>query len=122
MKYLIELNGKKYEVEVEEGEARILSETAAQAAPVSNGLAEQLMNKEKQQELGAGTQITAPMPGTVITLSVQNGQKVNAGDTVVVIEALKMENDIVAPCAGTVKLAVQKDQAVDTGTLLAVIS
>ena len=109
MKYVVTLNGKNYEVEVAETEATVLSVTdapAAVAAPVA----------------GDGEKVLAPMPGTVLGVKVNVGDAVKAGDVVVVLEAMKMENDIVAPCDGTVKqILVQKTSTVNTDDVLAVI-
>jgi len=68
---------------------------------------------------GAGTAIKAPLPGNVAKVKVQEGAKVNAGDVLIVLEAMKMENEILAPAAGTVKkLYVQEGKAVQQGEAL----
>ena len=107
MKYVVTLNGKNYEVEVAEAEATVLSVTnAPAAAPVA----------------GDGEKVLAPMPGTVLGVKVNVGDAVKAGDVMIVLEAMKMENDIVAPCDGTVKqILVQKTSTVNTDDVLAVI-
>ncbi len=62
------------------------------------------------------------MPGTILEVKVQNGQAVKAGDVMFILEAMKMENDIVAPQDGTVKqIVVSKGASVDTDAVLAVI-
>ena len=69
-----------------------------------------------------GTQIKAPMPGTVLAVKKNVGDAVKAGDVVIVLEAMKMENDIVAPCDGTVKsINAPKGSTVNTDDVLAVI-
>ena len=71
----------------------------------------------------AGEQVTAPMPGTILKVNVTQGAAVKKGDILVVLEAMKMENEILAPKDGTVaQLAVAKGSTVDTGALLAVIA
>ena len=123
MKYIVNINNTKYEVEVEEGEARIVSETAMTAAPAKTPAAAPATPAAPAATAAPadGTPVTAPMPGTVLAVKVQDGQNVNAGDTVLVLEAMKMENDIVAPAAGKVKLMTEKGSTVDTGAVLAVI-
>ena len=68
---------------------------------------------------GKGETINAPMPGNILDVRVQNGQAVNSGDILMILEAMKMENEIIAPCAGTVSnLSVQKGSTVSSGQLL----
>ena len=62
------------------------------------------------------------MPGAILAVNKNVGDSVNAGDVIFVLEAMKMENDIVAPCAGTIKqILVQKSSTVETDAVLAVI-
>ena len=114
MKYKVTLNGRTYEVEVEAGKAMLLSEyesvAPAPAAPAPAAAA-------------AGEQVTAPMPGTILKVNATQGAAVKKGDILVVLEAMKMENEILAPKDGTVaQIAVTKGATVDTGALLAVIA
>ena len=68
---------------------------------------------------GKGETINAPMPGNILDVRVQNGQAVTAGQILMILEAMKMENEIIAPCAGTVSnLSVQKGSTVSSGQLL----
>ncbi len=131
MKYVVTLNGKKYDVEVNESEAVITSvSNAAPAAPVAPVAAAPAPAASTAPGAPAavvgtavsGTQITSPMPGTILKLNVAEGQAVKAGDVVLVLEAMKMENEIVAPCDGTIKqLLVTKGSTVDTDQILAVL-
>ncbi len=125
MKYNVTLNGKTYEVEVDECEAVINSvSNAAPAAPVAPAAATSAPAATATVPGAAvsGTQILSPMPGTILKTNVTEGQSVKAGDVVLILEAMKMENEIVAPCDGTVKqLLVSKGSTVDTDQILAVL-
>ena len=71
---------------------------------------------------GAGEAVNAPMPGNILKVNVSNGQAVKSGEVLVVLEAMKMENEIFAPKAGTVaQVLVNKGSSVDTGATLVVI-
>ena len=113
MKYKVTLKGRVYEVEVEAGQAMLLDEyeavapAAAPAAPVVTG---------------AGEPVTAPMPGTILKVNVTQGQAVKAGTVLCILEAMKMENEIMTSKDGTVtQVLVSKGSAVDTGAPLVVI-
>ena len=110
MKYKITLNGKTYEVEVEEGQAMLVDEYEAYkpAAPTA---------------VAAGEVVAAPMPGNILKVNCTQGQAVKAGDILVVLEAMKMENEIMAPRDGSVaQVVVSKGAVVDTGAALVVLA
>ena len=72
--------------------------------------------------LHGGEKITAPMPGTILAVNVTSGSAVKKGDVLMILEAMKMENEIMAPCDGTVtSVSVTKGAAVESGTLLCTI-
>ncbi len=129
MKYIVTLNGKNYEVEVEETEAVIVGVTdaapAVPAAPVaapSPAPAAAPSAPAAPASAADGTKVLSPMPGNILAVNVSVGAAVKAGDVLLVLEAMKMENDIVAPCDGTVKqILVQKGSTVATDDLLAVV-
>lgn len=107
-KFHITVNGNAYEVEVEEigSAAPAAAPSAAPAAPVAAAPA-------------GGTVITCPMPGTIIDIKAAVGQAVAEGQVLVIFEAMKMENEIVAPCAGTVaSINVNKGDSVNSGSVL----
>lgn len=139
MKYVVNLNGKAYEVEVEETQAVIMNVTdapvaAAPVAPVAAPAtvaapapaaapAPEAAPAPAAAPVAGGTNITAPMPGTILSVNKQPGSTVAAGDVILVLEAMKMENEIVAPCAGTVaQVLVSKGSTVETDAVLAVIA
>lgn len=135
MKYKVTLNNRVYEVVVEEGEAMLYDEyelkaPAAAVAPVPAAApaaaaapAPAAPAPAPAAGLAAGEVVKSPMPGNVLKINVQQGQKVNEGDVLIVLEAMKMENDIVAPKTGTVaQLVVSKGTVVETGAPLVVIA
>ena len=131
MKYKVTLNGKTYEVEVEEGKAILLDEyeayapaPAAPAAPVAAAPAAAAPAAPAAAAVtAAGETVEAPMPGAILRVDVTQGQAVKAGDLLVVLEAMKMENEILSPRDGTVaQIVVQKGSTVETGSPLIVLA
>ena len=117
MKYKVTLNNRVYEVEVEAGQAMLLDEyeAVAPAAPAAAAPAAPVVT-------GAGEPVTAPMPGTILKVNVTQGQAVKAGTVLCILEAMKMENEIMTSKDGTVtQVLVSKGSAVDTGAPLVVI-
>ena len=132
MRYKVTLNNKVYEVEVEEASAMLVDEyealapVAPAAAPVAAAPAAPVAAAPAAAPApvaaAAGEQVTAPMPGTILKVNVTQGAAVKKGDILVVLEAMKMENEIMAPKDGTVvQVLATKGSNVDTGAALVVI-
>lgn len=119
--FIITVNGKQYDVAVEEkGVSSVATLPAAEAvkpvvaaAPAAAAAAPAVNTN--------GTKVTAPFPGMVKKLCVAAGTSVKAGDVILVLEAMKMDNDITAPCDGVVSFPVASGANVDTDAVLAVI-
>lgn len=132
MKYKVTLNGKTYEVEVEQGKAVLLDEyealapapAAPAAAPAASAAAPApAAAPAAPVNLAAGETVTAPMPGNILRVDVAQGDTVKSGQVLVILEAMKMENEIVAPKDGTVaQVVTSKGSVVDTGSPLIVIA
>ncbi|MBQ9375890.1 MAG: biotin/lipoyl-binding protein [Ruminococcus sp.] len=114
-RYNITVNGKAYDVAVEEvdsGSAPAMQAAAPAPAPAPTPSA----------SVVEGTKVTAPMPGTILDILVSVGDTVEQGQAIMVLEAMKMENDVNAPCAGKIlSINTTKSSAVETGAVLAVI-
>ena len=111
-KYRVNVNGTVYEVELEE----ITGAAPAAAAPVPAHAA------APAAAPAGGEKVCAPMPGTILSVNVSNGSAVKKGDVLMILEAMKMENEIMAPCDGTVtSVAAAKGAAVESGALLCTI-
>ena len=110
-KYRVNVNGTVYEVELEE-----ITGAAPAAAPVAAPAVAPVAAP------AGGEKVCAPMPGTILSVNVSNGSAVKKGDVLMILEAMKMENEIMAPCDGTVtSVAAAKGAAVESGALLCTI-
>lgn len=109
--YKINVNGTMYEVAIEEVDAsEIKSAAPAAAAPAAPAPA---------ATAGAGEQVNAPMPGNILAVNINVGDVVKAGQVGMILEAMKMENEIMIPCDGTVTaVGVQKGATVESGAFL----
>ena len=111
-KYRVNVNGTVYEVELEEITGAAPSAAAPVAAPAA----------ARAAAPAGGEKVCAPMPGTILSVNVSNGSAVEKGDVLMILEAMKMENEIMAPCDGTVtSVAAAKGAAVESGALLCTI-
>lgn len=126
MKYVVTLNGKQYEVEVEKGNATAVYAGEAVAAPVAAApvaAAAAPVAAAPAAPAGAGEAVPSPMPGAILQVKVANGQAVKKGDVLFILEAMKMENEIAAPKDGTItSVSVSKGATVDTGSVLCTLA
>ena len=110
-KYRVNVNGTVYEVELEEMTGAPAA--APVAAPAPSAAAAPAAGGEK---------VTSPMPGTILSVNVAAGDAVKRGQVLMILEAMRMENEIMCPCDGTVaSVSVTKGAAVESGTLLCTI-
>ena len=137
MKYIVTMNGNRFEVEVERvspfhqltreeiasGAAAPVAAPAAPAPAPKPAPAPAPAPKPAAPAPAGGAQIVCPMPGTVLAVKAAQGTAVKAGQTVFVVEAMKMENEIVAPVDGTLsQVLVKQGDTVDTDQVMVTIS
>lgn len=124
MKYVATLNGKKYEVEIERVDEYRPLDRGAQASAPAPILAAAPAPKAAPAPAAAGGQtVEAPMPGKILDIKVKVGDAVGYGQCVIVMEAMKMETEIVAPAAGTVaSINVSTGDSVETGAVLVTLN
>ena len=119
-KYNVTVNGTAYEITLEVADAAEIKATAPVAAPAAAPAP--AAPAAPTAAPANGETVTAPMPGTILAVNVSNGVAVKKGDVLMVLEAMKMENEIVAPADGTVaSVNVTKGASVETGAVLCVI-
>ncbi|MBE6853885.1 MAG: biotin/lipoyl-binding protein [Ruminococcus sp.] len=120
-RFNITVNGKSYDVAVEEitdGSAPVQAAPAAAPAPAPAAAP----SPAPAAAAGEGTKVTAPMPGNILDVKVNVGDSVTKGQVLLVLEAMKMENDIVAPCDGKVTSVIaKKGDTVNASDTLATI-
>ena len=127
MKYKVNLNGKTYEVEVEKGQAVLLAEyeaAAPAAAPVvASAPIAAAPTSAPAPVISGGEAITSPLPGNVLKILVKAGDTVRAGQVLLILEAMKMENEITASTDGQVaQILTNEGAVVNTGTALLTIA
>ena len=112
--YRVNVNGNVYEITLEVIDKADIKAAPVQAAPAPAAPAAPVAE-------GAKT-VTAPMPGNILKVNVTAGQAVKSGDVLMILEAMKMENEIMAPCDGVVSNIVTKGSSVETGAVLCVLA
>lgn len=120
--YTITVNGVAYDVTVEEGSGAASAPAAAPAAKAAPA-PKAAPKAAAPQGAAGGIAVTAPMPGKILAVKANAGQAVKKGDVVLVLEAMKMENDIVAPEDGTIAtINVAVGDSVESGATLATLN
>lgn len=119
----ITVNGKQYTVGVEELGAGMAPAPVATPAPAAAPApAATPAPAPAAAPAGAGEKVTAPMPGTILDIKKNVGDTVKTGEPIIILEAMKMENDIVAPCDGKVtSITVKKGDSVETNQVIATV-
>ena len=113
-KYRVTVNGTAYEIELEELTGAAPAPAAATAAPAPA--------PAPAAAPAGGEQVTSPMPGTILSVNVAAGDAVKRGQVLMILEAMKMENEIMCPCDGKIaSVNTSKGASVESGTLLCVI-
>lgn len=115
-KYKVTVNGTAYEIELEDITGTESAKTAAAPAPKAETAPAAPVSS------GEGETVSSPMPGNILSVNVKVGDAVKKGDVLLILEAMKMENEIIAPCEGTVKSVVASGISVETGAVLCEIA
>lgn len=119
-RYNITVNGTAYDVTVEEAEG---GAPAAAAAPAAPKTAPKPAAAPKASGAAGNVKISAPMPGTIVEVKAKVGDTVKNGTVIAVLEAMKMENDVVADRDGTIaSINVSKGESVSTGSVIATLN
>ena len=128
--FIVTIDGKQYQVGVQEvgatsapvvSEIKPVAAAPVAAAPVAASAPAAAPAAPVNAGPVNGTKVEAPMPGLIKELCKPEGSQVKEGDVILVLEAMKMDNDITAPCSGTISYKTTKGSNVDTGALMAVI-
>ena len=121
-KYNVTVNGTSYEITLEVVDAADVKAAPAPVAAPAPAAAPAAAPAPVAAPAGGET-VTSPMPGTILSVNVQNGAAVKKGDVLMILEAMKMENEIIAPCDGTIaSVNVNSGASVETGAALCVIA
>ena len=121
-KYNVTVNGTAYEVTLEAVDASEVKASPAPAAAPAAAPAPTPAAAPAAPVSGGKETVSSPMPGNILAVNVTNGAAVKKGDVLMILEAMKMENEIMSPCDGTVlSVNVTKGASVETGAVLCVI-
>ncbi len=119
-KYNVTVNGTAYEITLEVVDA---ADVKATPTPVAAPATVAAPAPAAAPATAGGETVKSPMPGTILSINVQNGTAVKKGDVLMILEAMKMENEIMCPCDGTVtSVNVNSGASVETGAVLCVIA
>ncbi len=115
--YRVTIEGRTYEVEVEE-----VGQVEPNEGDQKDAYKQTVAKNTVQPKATSGTEVPAPLSGTIMSVKVKNGQKVSEGDVLLTLEALKLENEITAPVSGTIAQIVSESESVETDQIIAIIS
>ena len=121
-KFNINVNGKSYAVEVEEIGGDAVASAPVKAIPVASAPVASAPAASAAAPQGAGKPVNSPMPGLVKKLCFSNGATVKEGDTIIILEAMKMDTPISAPSAGVITYSTSEGTNIDTGAVLCTIA
>ena len=123
-KYNVTVNGTAYEITLEVVDAAdVKAVPAAAPAAAPAPVAPVAPAAAPVAAPAGGETVNSPMPGTILSINVQNGSAVKKGDVLMILEAMKMENEIMSPCDGTIaSINVNSGASVETGAVLCVIA
>ncbi|MCI5682358.1 MAG: biotin/lipoyl-binding protein [Clostridiales bacterium] len=122
-KYNVNVNGKTYQIEIEEVENFDPKKAQTPSAPAAPAAAPAPAQAPAAAPAAGGNTVSCPMPGTILDVRCSEGATVKKGDILFILEAMKMENEIMSPCDGTVRgVSVSKGASVDTGAVLCTIA
>ncbi|MBQ7646700.1 MAG: biotin/lipoyl-binding protein [Clostridia bacterium] len=117
-KYIVTINGQSYEVVIDDANGA----KAVSSAPAAKAEQPAAPVVKKTPAPQGGTQVKSPLPGTLLRMNVKDGQSVKKGDLLCIVEAMKMENEILSPCDGTVSIASKEGSSLNSGDLLFTIA
>ena len=122
-KYNVNVNGKTYQIEIEEVENFDPKKAQTPSAPAAPAAATAPAQSPAAAPAAGGNTVSCPMPGTILDVRCSEGATVKKGDILFILEAMKMENEIMSPCDGTVRgVSGSKGASVDTGAVLCTIA
>lgn len=119
--YTVTVNGKEFDVGVEETTYGAPSRESGVLVPRSADIDGSPKRPETPNAAVNGKKVMAPMPGTVLKIKAPNGSRVTEGDAIIVLEAMKMENEIIATKSGRVDVRVAEGDKINSGDLIAII-
>lgn len=121
--YTITVNGNVYEVTVEEGASNAAAAPAAAPKAAPKAAAPKAAAPKAAAGAAGSVKVTAPMPGKILSVKANPGQAVKKGEVLLILEAMKMENEIVAPQDGTVaSINVSAGDSVEAGATIATLN
>ena len=120
--YKVTVNGTAYEITLEVVDKATVNTAPAQAAAPAAAPVPAPVQAPAPVAAEGGETVKSPMPGNILAVNVNNGDSVKKGQVLMILEAMKMENEIMAPCDGVVSNVITKGSSVETGAVLCVLA